>query len=612
MKKLFLAIITLTSFQAAAQLRGINPAKIKQSPFYLYKNIQIDEVKNKVKVLGFSYSKSGRDIYIDPDGNNQVIDLDKFIFYRRLGSSSFEATTGSGTAVGTAFLIGKDFVLTNKHVAATDNVKKECRHFAVTLESTPRQEVSCKKVWYCDTHDFCLIEMNKTKENLSLGDYTQPLSLSSNLAKAGSSIYLIGNSYGLGVQGSEGKDFTYVDRIKEVGHELAMKYYADSLYDLNFFAPSLGGSSGSPIYDNAGSIVGINYAHSSITGSAVGEDVTNHAVPAYYIIGQLKKALPAHVLNQIIFNRNNIEKEELYRSQWLNAFKESRKEFNFDFKLLYECIDEENYKPCEDQINSSYNLNILKGKFPMLSSVELNKMEWPQLKLQQALKEISNAGKNLSVDYFDIQALRKACANEKNLTDQCITKKQIAMNVKKLPYFSTIISKYSSNEVDQIINSITLKAKKISTDYYFEIQNIVHTNKLLNGLLYKACLKATEKLFIQDSLFDGYSTPLYGNKCTESSIEIMKEAGYSVEESDLSDVKIAIQSSPIMSAINDSFKSMVLKKWKVFINQPLKSKDQRHKANMKLLKDWLESEKVELDAGSLYDVINSKFRFFYL
>jgi hypothetical protein len=86
MKKILLGIIALSSFQALAQLRGINPAKVKQSPFYLYKNLQIDEVKNKVKVLGFSYSKSGRDIYIDPNGNNQVIDLDKFIFYRRAES----------------------------------------------------------------------------------------------------------------------------------------------------------------------------------------------------------------------------------------------------------------------------------------------------------------------------------------------------------------------------------------------------------------------------------------------------------------------------------------------------------------------------------------------
>jgi S1-C subfamily serine protease len=612
MKKILLGIMALSSFQALAQLRGINPPKVKQSPFYLYKNLQIDEVKNKVKVLGFSYSKSGRDIYIDPNGNNQVIDLDKFIFYRRLGSSSFEATAGSGTAVGTAFLVGKDFVLTNKHVAETDNAKKECNHFAVTLESSPRQEVTCKKVWYCDTHDFCLIEMNKTKENLSLGDFTPPLSLSSNLAKPGSSIYLIGNSHALGVQGSEGKDFTYVDRIKEVGQELAMKYYANSLYDLNFFAPSLGGSSGSPIYDNAGTLVGINYAHSSITGSAVGEDVTNHAVPAYYIISQLKKVLPGSILNQINFNKNNLEKEELYRSQWLAALKESKKEFKFDFKLLFECIDEENYKPCEEEISSSYNLNVLKNKFSMLSTVELNKMDWPQIKLTQALKEIASVGKNLSIDYFDVQALRKACANEKNLTDKCITKKQIAMNLAKLPYFSKIIASYNSNEVEQIISSISMHAKKITTDYYFEIQNIVHSNKKLNGQFYKECLKATDKLFIQDVLFDGYSTPLYADKCTELSIEVMKIAGYTIEGSDFSDLKMAVQSSPLISAMNESFKTMVLKKWKVFINQPLKSKETRHKANVKLLKDWIQSEKIELDENELYDLINSKFRFFYL
>ena len=57
---------------------------------------------------------------------------------------------------------------------------------------------------------------------------------------------------------------------------------------------------------------------------------------------------------------------------------------------------------------------------------------------------------------------------------------------------------------------------------------------------------------------------------------------------------------------------MVLRKWKVFINQPLKSKETRHKANLKLLKEWIQTEKLDLDVNELYDTINLKFRFFYL
>jgi S1-C subfamily serine protease len=612
MKIILGSLLILSSLNVSAQLlRGINPTKVKQSPFYLYKNFKIDEVNNKVKVLGFSYSKTGREVIIDPEGNNQTISLDKFIFYRRLGSSSFEATAGSGTAVGTAFLVGNNFVLTNKHVADTDNIKKACNHFAITLETTPRQEISCKKVWYCDSHDFCLIEMNKSNENKSIGEYTTPLSLSSTLAQTGSTIHLIGNSFGLGVQGSEGKDFTYVDRIKELGQELAQKYYADSLYELNFYAPSLGGSSGSPIYDNAGTIVGINYAHSSKSGSSVGDDVTNHAVPAYYIINQLKKNLPAEIISQLYINRKNLERDEEYRSQWLSALKESKQPYIFDFDKLFSCINDEDYKSCEDMVANQFNLSFLKKKYSLLNLIELNLMEWSQLNLIKGLKEIANASKNLNVSYFDIQKLRKECANEKNLTSDCLTKKQIQINVRKLPYFAKIAQHYNENQFNQIVEVLASKVKKIEADYYFELQNIVHNDKALNLKFYQECLKGVKKLFIKDGLFDGYSTPLYHETCTITAGKVMSEAGYKIEESEMDDLKIIIQSSPIISKLNESFTEMVMKKWKVFVNQPLKSKDNRHKYNVKLIEEWSKKQSLDLDEKIFYDIISTKFRFFY-
>jgi hypothetical protein len=453
--------------------------------------------------------------------------------------------------------------------------------------------------------------MNKTNENRSIGEYTTPLSLSSTLAQVGSTIHLIGNSFGLGVQGSEGKDFTYVDRIKEIGQELALKYYADSLYELNFYAPSLGGSSGSPIYDNAGSIVGINYAHSSKTGSSVGDDVTNHAVPAYYIINQLKKNLPAEVISQLNFNRKNLDRDEDYRNQWLSALKESKQTYVYDYEELLSCIKQEDYKNCENTIANQFNLASLKKKYSLLNLIELNLMDWPQLNLIKGLKEIANASKNLNVSYFDLQKLRKDCAIERNLTSDCLTKKQIQSNLRKLPYFAKIAEHYNNSQFNQIVEVLASRVKKIEADYYFELQNIVHNDKALNLRFYQECLKNVKKLFIKDGLFDGYSTPLYHETCTTTAGKVMQEAGYKIEESEMDDLKIIIQSSPLISSLNETFTNIVLKKWKVFMNQPLQSKDNRHKFNLKLIEEWAKKQNLSLDEKSFYDIISKKFRFFY-
>ena len=119
----FVALLAM-SLNSLAGVNGINPSKLKQKPFYLYKNYTLDQSKNTVDVDGFKYERSGNTIYITPQGNKSKLTIDQFLFYRRLGSSSFPATTGSGTARGSSFLVGDDFILTNKHVAATDNTKK--------------------------------------------------------------------------------------------------------------------------------------------------------------------------------------------------------------------------------------------------------------------------------------------------------------------------------------------------------------------------------------------------------------------------------------------------------------------------------------------------------
>ncbi|MFZ4715137.1 MAG: S1 family peptidase [Bacteriovoracaceae bacterium] len=599
------------SMSSWGHVQGINPSKVNQAPFYLYKNVTVDQSTNKVKVEGFSYSQSGSQIYIDPEGSKLTTDLDKFIFYRRLGSSSFEATTGSGTASGTAFLVGKDLVLTNMHVASTDNAKKACGHFSVTLETVPRQEVNCKKVWYCDTHDFCLIELNKTKENLSVGDFTKPLSLTTKLIRTGSNIYLIGNSFGLGVQGSEGKGYKYIDRIKQYGEKLAMQYFSDSLYDLDFYAPSLGGASGSPIFDDTGAVVGINYAHQSPSGSPIASDVRNLAVPAYYMVSQLKKFLTADIFNKISVDKNNLENKVEYERQWNRAYKESTNEYFFKFEDLMACVDSNIFTTCDQLVNQEFNPQMLKTKYPMLSQIEINVFDWPAKKMKQIFYELSSFTRNSTIDYFENEKFKNLCVSEKKLTEDCIKAKQVRVALGKLPYFSRQMKDYDVNQIEQLVTSLAKRVSGANSDFYMSLSDLLKRDKKLIAKLYVGCLSATDKMFILDRLFDGFETPVYLNKCNDQAFNSLKNDGWAIDENQKKDIALALRSSPLINDINTTFRENVLKSWKIFLNQPTQSKVKRHNFNLKLITAWAQDQNLDLDAKKVYDSISKKMRYFY-
>ena len=61
------------SLNSLAGVDGINPNKLKQKPFYLYKNLTVDKNKNIVDVDGFKYERSGNTIYITPEGNKSKL-----------------------------------------------------------------------------------------------------------------------------------------------------------------------------------------------------------------------------------------------------------------------------------------------------------------------------------------------------------------------------------------------------------------------------------------------------------------------------------------------------------------------------------------------------------
>jgi S1-C subfamily serine protease len=600
------------SLNSLAGVDGINPNKLKQKPFYLYKNLTVDKNKNIVDVDGFKYERSGNTIYITPEGNKSKLTLEQFLFYRRLGSSSFPATTGSGGGRGSAFLVADDLVLTNKHVADTDNTKKACGSFSVDLSVKPKKTVSCKKVWYCDSHDFCLIEMNKTKEGHSLSYYTKPLSISSRLAASDSTIFLIGNSYDLGVQGSEGKTFKYVNKIKEFGAEIAAKHFSDSIYELNFYAPSLGGSSGSPIFDNKGNVVGINFAHSSATGSSLGNDVTNHAVPAYYILQQLKKVLPKEVYAKISIDKNNLFGQDQFVSEWIEAQDAGKADYTLDFKEFASCILDQNSKSCEEQIENEFSRTSLAKKFQNLNQVELSAINLPEDIYGMSFKELEVLRKKQYLDYFDAEDSRKACASKKNFTDDCIAKDYAKKAINKLTATSKILKKYEGENFSEIYESFAKDLKVNQSSSYFLFANTLEKDPQAVGKAFFACLKGVEKLYIVDGTYDAYSTPIYTDGCELEMVKSLKNDGYELNAADESELLLALKGDKKLSQMIDSFQRDVIKEWKIFINQPFAKKAARKDHNQELISKWLNKNELSLEADKITTEISSKFKLFFM
>ena len=154
------------------------------------------------------------------------------------GGSVFEATTGTGTSRGTAFLVGKDLVLTNKHVLANDKV---CNKFGIDLNHV-KEFVPCKEVLHCSKlHDFCLIKLDKMKNGKNIGEEVKPLNFSKKIPKPNEMTVMIGNAYGQGIQGASYKGV--VDLHTDWGH----------------FSRAFSGNSGSPLLNVEGEILGIHY-----------------------------------------------------------------------------------------------------------------------------------------------------------------------------------------------------------------------------------------------------------------------------------------------------------------------------------------------------------------
>ena len=268
----------LDAYRGLASSWTIVPSRSFAGLHYLFKDFDIDEDRGLVKVTGPVVEITNGDqmgAKIFKEGYSTEIDPEDFEEEQALAASVFEATTRTGTSVGTAFLVGMNIVLTNRHVMAYTSTAKawSCGKFSIKLNHRD-EKVECEKVHWCSPkYDYCVIEMKAMSNGLPIGADVKPLRLSRKVrTDKDASLLHIGNAAGLGIQASSGRGIKIRDG--EFFH----------------YAPTLGGSSGAPIFNDRREVIGINWGH---TGeNYIADSAFNRGVLISTIFDELKNSRP--------------------------------------------------------------------------------------------------------------------------------------------------------------------------------------------------------------------------------------------------------------------------------------------------------------------------------
>lgn len=262
------------SYRGLASAWTIIPSRSLAGLHYIFKDFSINEEHDLVKVTGPVVEITNGETLaakVFRGGFTTEIDLEDFEEEQNLGNSVFEARTGSGTNVGTAFLVGQNVVLTNRHVMVFKQGSPTwpCGKFSIKLNHRP-ESVECKKVLFCSQQfDYCVVEMDPMSDGKELAEEIKPLRLTKKV-KTDKDLPLlhIGNAAGFGLQASRGRGISI--KNGEFFH----------------YTPTLGGSSGAPIFNDKGKVIGINWGHTG--GNYIDDTAFNRGVLMKTIFDELK------------------------------------------------------------------------------------------------------------------------------------------------------------------------------------------------------------------------------------------------------------------------------------------------------------------------------------
>ncbi len=568
----------------------IIPSKAIDHLFYLYKNYSINQ--EEVSVVGQNFTRTGPNALThNKTGHQGKVSLKDFIYYRYLGASVFKAQTGGGGAVGTASLIGKNLVLTNQHVLDTTNDKKECGKFEVYLDEDDKVASTCKKVLYCDTQDFCVAEMNQVNGK-DLSDIVRPISIKTTKETVAKKLYIVGNAYGLGIQGSSGKEYKYVKK-----NSVEYRKYFDE-YTLVHHTPTLSGSSGSPIFNGSGEMIGINYANNSEKGY-VDDNANNLAVPSDYLITQLKKNLPKEIFNTIKTD-NPISSTTL-------------KEYGDQFRITIDISSnlKLNDSLIENSIRSGSTAEIEKDIKDQTENVkrELDLFSERELAYQQTVNahpviaEIKKINSHLS-DWRIEQAATAQCRAIKDLTKEC--RQSYVMQTLNS---SKLFSKYSEQERIEIIQE-RIKFRETSV---IDILEFIKDDKILAKNIFKKCLSSLSKFNLSgETVFYGdYSSIAYTNQsCQKIIISEIRATGLhwtAKMEGEAAMAQMIVANTDI-SKLENLFESEVARKWQFGLLGKSGTNSQKVEMNKSVLKIWLLKINEQNNLNEWFEIINPRIR----
>ena len=198
-------------------------------------------------------------LFCGPANADMLEDLKPAIVNLTVSYSRFFGVNQAGQFNGTGFLVDKDagLLATNRHVA---------REFPaqINIVFVDGSSTLGKVVYYDASHDFSIVSYDPASieaeaENAILGDFFS--------LEVGDDVTLVGNNEGEEYSVKHG---VVVDLVKDKGDRHSMTFQTS--FDRT------GGSSGSPVFNNMGQVVGLHYK---------GTDTSSFELPINYVKDKL-------------------------------------------------------------------------------------------------------------------------------------------------------------------------------------------------------------------------------------------------------------------------------------------------------------------------------------